>query len=179
MTVWRVQVVTTVNGNRSTAVQGDKSSITQTYNGCVRCWCIQEPLRDTWLIRLRHSGDEWVCERVSIRHDKALMHWQVESSFSCYSSVIFFLLFYFSHILSFLINSLPAGLLFPLHCFTLSKLSVLPDSASFLLHFLLICFFFLLFLSCCLLCLSVLCVDIYSNSLTGHSGGWRCEHPSE
>lgn len=135
MTVWRLQVVTTPNGNRSTAIQGDKSSITQTYNGCVRCWCIQKPLRDTWLIRLRHSGDEWVCERVSIRHDKALMHWQVESSFSCSSSVIFPSFFYFSYIFSLLINSLPAGLLFPLCRFTLSKLSVFPDLVSFLTAF--------------------------------------------
>lgn len=171
-TVWRVQVVITENRNRNAAVQGDKLSITQAVWGCC---CIREPLRGSWLIKLRHWG-EWVWERVSIWHDEALRRWQVESSFSC-SSPIIIPSFHFVRILSLSINSLPDELLFPVWCFhrfTRCKRFLLPS----LLYRHLICFFSLS-LSCCFLPLTVLCVDIYSSSLTGHSGGRRCEHPSE
>lgn len=124
-TVWRVQVVITENRNRNAAVQGDKLSITQAVWGCC---CIREPLRGSWLIKLRHWG-EWVWERVSIWHDEALMRWQVESSFSC-SSPIIIPSFHFVRILSLSINSLPDELLFPVwwfHRFTRCKRFLLPS----------------------------------------------------
>lgn len=129
MTIWRVQVVTTSSGNRSAAVRGDKLSITLIMAVWGR-WCIHEPLKGTWLIRLRHWGDEWVCEQVSIWHDKALMRWQIKGSFS-YSSHVIVPSFQFSHIRLLLRNSLRAGLLLSLrclHCFNLCELSLVPDS---------------------------------------------------
>lgn len=165
MAVWRVQVVNNVNGNRFTAVRSDKLSETPTSNVCVRM-LVQETLRGTWLIRLRHSGDEWVYE-LRVRHDKALMRWQVESSFSLSS----FPLFHFSHILQFLITSLAAGLYFPIRC--LQRLS-----SFFCSIFSSFTYFLWLFPQS----LpspphpAVRVVDIYSNNPTGHSGGRRCEH---
>lgn len=139
--------------------------------------CIQEPLRGTWLIRLRHWGDEWVCEGGSIWHDKALMRWQVVGSFSCSSPVII-PTFHFSHILSLFRNPPPAGFLVPVR--RPSPLPRLFFSAASLL----ICFLFSLFSSQSWRpppsptpSLAALCADIYSNRLTGLSGGRRCEYP--
>jgi len=151
--------------------------VRQTYNGCetvlVYCRSHWETLGSlVWGIE---GMSVW--ERVSIWHDKALMRWQVESSFSC-SSLVIIPSFHFSHFLSFLIKSLPDGLFFPfwsLHCFTRCKVSLLPDSISFRLH-LFFTFFLLTFSR--FLPLIVLYVDVNSRSLTGHSVGWKCEHPS-
>lgn len=162
----------------------DKLPLTRLYNGGVwGCCCVQEPSAGMWLIRLRNRSDEGVCEWVSLWHDEALMHWQVESSFSCSSPVIIHS-FHSSYLPSLLINSPPAGSSFHIrfpsqflryrHASPASWLSLLPATSP--PHLLLLLTFSL---SCCLLSFAVLCVDIYSNSLTGHSGGRMCEHSSE
>lgn len=84
---------------------------TEASNGCVcdSAASLQEPLTDTWLIRLKYSWDEWACEPMSRRHDEALMAGTV-GSFSSFPLIL--PSFHFFHV-SLLIKSLQGWMIVP------------------------------------------------------------------
>lgn len=132
---------------------------------CDSAASLQEPLTDTWLIRLKYSWDEWACEPMSRRHDEALMAGTV-CSFSFFPLIL--PSFHFLHVVSF--DKVATRLhdcswRFP--AFSLSPHALFPRDG-------LLVFFSWFLLSGCRLPLTELRVDMYSNSLTILSGGRRC-----
>lgn len=145
--VWKLQVFLTENRNRN-GVYGaiNRRPIQQTYNGCDGASVLQEPLRGTWLISLRHWGDECVGESEYITRqgfDALTGRELILLLFPCHHSVFSLLT------LSLILDKLTSrwiivpplgGFTSPLHvssvCFS--------ESVPFLLHLLLI-FFFVLF----------------------------------
>lgn len=169
MAVWRVSITMAANGNRSAAVQGDKLPITQTYNGCVIVLVVYRSHWETlgWLGCDIDGMSR--CVSMSV-YDTTRLWRQVLSSFPCCAPVIF-PSFRFFHMLSFdETTTIWIIVLQCFHSFTLSKLSRVPDSFSAGSPPRL----FLLLAPARSSPSPPLCVDIYSNSMTGLSGGRRC-----